>query len=219
MIFSTPKVIFKTSSPLSGEIVVRESGEERSLLVGGLVQSVNLKTRSAGGRVWGGMARLASRLNHSPKAVLILGLGGGTVAHFLVQKYPGVVIEAVELDPVIVEVGKKYFDFDKLPNFSIIVGDALALVEEKRGAKYDIVYVDTFCGDKFCAGFERVEFLLRLRDLLRPGGAVVFNRLSREDLREGLKEFEERLRSAFSKVETVRVGNLVYFNQLFFCQR
>ena len=48
--------------------------------------------------------------------ILVLGLGAGTLAKLLRRKYPNSKIAGVEIDPLMIELGKKYF---KLEDFKI----------------------------------------------------------------------------------------------------
>ena len=46
-----------------------------------------------------------------PQSVLIIGLGGGTLPRALQQLLPDARIDVVEIDPAVVRVARRYFDF------------------------------------------------------------------------------------------------------------
>ena len=49
-------------------------------------------------------------LRPHPEQVLIVGLGGGAMVHFLKHYDPDVKVDALEIDPVVVQVADRYFD-------------------------------------------------------------------------------------------------------------
>ena len=123
------------------------------------------------------------------KKILILGLGGGTLAKLLRKKYPDAKITGVEIDPLMIKLGKKYLDLDKY-NIDIKIGDAIKFVE-KNIKKYDLMIIDTYLGDKV------VEIAG-----LHPAMAeiTVFNRLYFGDKRPDTVRFGNRLEKIFKKV-------------------
>src|SRR4029078_891221 len=58
------------------------------------------------------------------RRVLLLGLGAGSIAVYLHRFVPEAAIDAVELDPGVIEVAKKYFGLRETANFRLIPGDA-----------------------------------------------------------------------------------------------
>ena len=187
-------------------------------MVGGLAQSINVDAPDVGNRIWG---ELAGSLTVNCKSLienaLILGLGGGTVAHLLTKRFGPIPIDAVELDPIVVEIGKKFFDLDKLSNLNIIIADATNVVQNPTHytlspKPYSLIIVDLYCGSKYPAAAESLTFFAALKKLTRPSGAIVFNRLSGKRN----AEFEEKLKQNFGKFEKKSVPskfggkNIVY---------
>lgn len=76
------------------------------------------------------------------KHMAIVGLAAGTAARQASLIFPNVQIDGFELDPKIVEVGKKYFHMD-LPNLTVHIGDG-RLNLDKSQTKYDIIAVDAY---------------------------------------------------------------------------
>ena len=155
---------------------------------------------------------------------LILGLGVGTVAHLLAQRFPGARIDGVELDPVIIEVAKEFFNLEKIPNLNVICADAFDLVTshtkyEIRDTRYDLILSDLYCGGRFPEKFSQPEFLHGVRDLLAPDGLAIFNRVIRQGHREELDDFIEKIRSIFVRVEEVEVPGPSGFSNLLITAR
>lgn len=123
--------------------------------------------------------------------ILILGLGGGTVAKLLRKKYPDAKITGVEIDPMMIELGKKYLDLDKY-NIDIKICDA----NKFKFGKYDLVIVDMYNGDNLPKEFENDAFLKKLTKF----PTVIINRLYFGDKRPDTVRFGNRLEKIFSKV-------------------
>lgn len=145
-------------------------------------------------------------INH----VLILGLGGGTLAKLLRKKYPNAKITGVEIDPVMIELGKKYLDLDKY-NVDIKIEDAIKKIP-KLNAKggysnsktqtYDLVIVDLYNGDKFVdvAGFHPASKI------------TIFNRLYYGDKKNEALEFGEKLKKSYKRVDAFYpTANVMFF--------
>lgn len=214
-----PQTIYRTTSPISGEIKVVEQGPERRLMVSGVCQSVNTGAPRVEQRYWGQAAKEVKRVKSKVQNCLVLGLGGGTVVHFLARDFPGVKIDVVELDPEIVAVAHRFFDLDQIPNLRAITADAAAVVAnparyEIQNTKYDLVLVDLYLGSKFSAVFGRVEFIRGIADLLAPAGLAVFNRVFQQAHPEALQGFTATIGQVFAKVEGVVVPGPYHFANL-----
>lgn len=124
-------------------------------------------------------------------SVLILGLGGGTLAKLLRKKYPNAKITGIEIDPIMIELGKKYLDLEKY-NINIKIEDANNI----KFGNYDLVIVDMYSGDNFPKEFESDEFLKKLTKYK----TVIINRLYYGDKRPDTVRFGNKLEKNFKKV-------------------
>jgi len=115
------------------------------------------------------------------KRVLIVGLGGGAMVRFLQKHDSELKIEAVEIDPEIVRIAKKYFGVSSGKNTTIITDDAFRFLD-KTDNRYDVIYMDAFL--KPTAKTDATGVPLRLKTLkfykslhekLTDDGLVVFN--------------------------------------------
>jgi spermidine synthase len=218
---SRPKLVHSTSSPYSGTINVWQRGSERILEVGDYPQSVGLDAYDLEGRFWSRIVAESLKFVPNPKAVLILGLGGGTEAHLFSRRSPDIAIDVVEIDPVIVQVGKRFFKLDDISNLQIVVADALKVVKDPsdyplRFPQYDLLVADAYVGDRIPPGLDEEWFLRGLKSLLTPRGVAVFNRVSQASP----QEFRSKLEHIFDKVEEVGVScgwGLPPGNILFLC--
>jgi spermidine synthase len=113
--------------------------------------------------------------------VLIVGLGGGSMVHFLKHYDPKVKVDVVEIDPQIVKIADKYFGVRSGGNVNILTQDAFDYIK-KADAKYDVIYMDAFLKpsvDTDPTGVQlrlkTIKFYKDLQKRLTPGGMVVFN--------------------------------------------
>ena len=104
----------------------------------------------------------------------IIGLAAGTIAHQFTQVYgPEVQIDGVEIDPAIVDVGRKYFDMNE-PNLHVYVQDGRTFLATTH-AQYDLVAIDAFQQPYIPFQLTTREFFTDIRSHLSPTGVVALN--------------------------------------------
>ena len=193
------KIVEEVNSPINGDIrVVRSLGFGTYIQVNNLTQS--------GGIIEAFWKETLRKIRKEKiKSVLILGLGGGTVAKLAGKYWPKSKITGIEIDPVMVELGKKYLG---LKNTKVIIQDAYEYTKKNK-EKYDLVIVDLYIGDEFPKKFEEESFL----KLLTKSKLVIFNRLYFGEKRKEAVKFGNKLEKVFPKV------NWFYpqANLMFFC--
>ncbi len=184
------KVLEERESEYNGHLrVVRTFGMGNYIQAGGLTQS--------GGIVESIWKSTLKQINKADlQKILILGLGGGTLAKLLRKKYPKAKITGVEIDPVMIELGKKYL---KLNDYNIdiqIVDASLYTIYDIQNTNFDLVIVDMYSGDNFPKEFESEEFLKKLTKF----PMVIINRLYYGDKRPDTVRFGNKLEKIFKKV-------------------
>ena len=105
--------------------------------------------------------------------IAIIGLAGGTIARQYTAVYPGVQIDGVELDPAIVQVGRKYFGMTE-PNLHVTVGDGRAFMRITHQT-YDVVAIDAFQQPYIPFQLTTQEFFEEIRAHLSPTGVLCLN--------------------------------------------
>lgn len=176
-----PKVIFETQSKYNGNIQVVQVGSTRKVKADKFEQSVNHTSENAKRLFWGRAAEIIKDEEPTLKNILLLGLGGGTVAHLISESFNQPEIVSVEIDPIMVEVARNYFDLDKIPNHRVIVDDALRVVVEPETyglapGYFQAVFVDLFVGEKYPDLGSSGNFISAVKRMATSGGLVVFNR-------------------------------------------
>lgn len=205
-----PKVIYKTSSKYNSDIEVVESKGVKRLVVNDQTQSIDPNSPQAEKMVWGRAVRLIKEEVPELHTLMLLGLGGGTMPHILHREFPGVVIVSVEIDDVMVNVAKHYFDVDKIPNHYIIVDDACRVIIQPetfnlKPQSFQVLVVDIFVGDEYPDLGESGNFLAHVCKMVMPGGLIIFNRFYFEDHQEDVHEFIDNVEMYLDDVKTTIV--------------
>ena len=194
----SPKVLEEASSPINGKITVLKSfGFGTYIQVGDLTQSGGIVYD-----VWRASLGKVRKIKHDVQHSLILGLGGGTNAQVIREFWPSAQVTGVDIDQVMVEMGKKYLG---LKDVKTVIQDAFDFTADagKDANKYDLVLVDTYLGDNYPEKFESDKFLGLIKKLINTDGIVVFNRLYYGEKRPQAMRFGTKLEKYFSKVDYV----------------
>lgn len=157
-----PKVIDEFDSKYSGKIQVRQAWGYKYVATGNLTQS--------GGVVADIWRPFLKKVSPFEAKWLILGLGAGTAAKLIPQPAQ---ITGIEIDPVMIEIGKKYFDLDKIPNLKILNIDAKDYLPKTKD-RFDFILVDLYLGDQPPSFLYSSKFLNKLAKL---GKLVIINHL------------------------------------------
>ena len=187
-------------SAISGRIRVVDYRQERRLIVAGAILSAYPLDGdwSAIEREywWHGVASV--RFPPQP-SVLLVGLGGGTQAHLLHRLTTPRLVTAIERDPIIVDVARRWFGLGDLGPMEFYCDDAetTALALAQAGRRFDFVMEDAAYAD-----MERSRPVVEaLIPLVEPHGTLVVNRHRRGDA----GALSRMLRRRFASVRTQRV--------------
>jgi len=185
------KILETRSSKYNGDVkVLKTWGMGTYIQCNGLTQSGGIVEQ-----IW--KSTLKKIKSNDFNKILILGLGGGTLAKLLRKKYPSAKITGVEIDPIMIELGKKYLRLDDF-NVDIKIQDA----DSFKLKGYDLVIIDTYLGDKYVDLFNK--------DLLESK-VVVFNRLFYGNKKKEALKFGKKLERLFKKVDVYYpTANLMY---------
>lgn len=125
------------------------------------------------GLYWDELLALPHLSGRSPRRVLILGNAGGTAATAMRALDPNVVVDAVDYDAQLAELGRRWFGLggDRL---NLKTGDAR--VELRRSEPgYDAILVDAYRQPYIPFHLSTREFFTLARERLAPGGVVIVN--------------------------------------------
>ncbi|MBL8078502.1 MAG: fused MFS/spermidine synthase [Anaerolineales bacterium] len=116
----------------------------------------------------------AGRKPSDVKHMAIIGMAAGTAARQANAIYPGIQIDGYELDPEIVEVGKKYFHTGDVPNLNVFIGDG-RLNLDRSTVKYDIIAVDAYRPPYIPPHMTTQEFFTIIASHLTDDGVLTIN--------------------------------------------
>jgi hypothetical protein len=108
-----------------------------------------------------------------PGSLALIGLAGGTIARQYTAVYGPIPIDGVEIDPQVVEVGRRYLDMTG-PNLNVIVADGRTWLATAPG-RYDVIGIDAYRQPYIPFHLTTVEFFRDVRDHLAGNGVAVIN--------------------------------------------
>jgi spermidine synthase len=158
----------------------------------------------------------ASLLFREPQdRVLIVGLGGGGMVRFLNERFPETLVEAVEIDPVVVGIAAEYFGVRDGPRTKLHTADAFTFFDAPRG-EYDAIYLDAFLRAPESTGLGETtkrlkteSFLATLRAHLKEGGVIAFNLIVTDPRTDGDLEAIRAVFPGMVRFAVPGTGNLV----------
>jgi spermidine synthase len=145
-----------------------------------------------------------------PENILILGLGAGGLIENLVSLWPHASITALEIDEVMIDIGKKYFALSNYPRLKIVNADAFSWIVQSQ-SRYDLIIIDMYLGKKLPDESNSKPFLLSIKKHLNHSGIALFNRLTLKNRQEKNQMFLAELGKHFSTVSRIKTTvNQVY---------
>lgn len=117
------------------------------------------------------------RTKDSVNSLLMIGSAAGTIPkQFLAFYGSNARIDAVEIDPKIVEVGRKYFDMNdqEYPNYKTYTADGRVWLNQTN-ATYDVIGMDAYKQPYIPFHLTTREFFQEVNAKLSPNGVAVVN--------------------------------------------
>ncbi len=111
---------------------------------------------------------------NSPYRVLMLGMGGGSIAHYLNHLYPAINITVVELRQAVIDCAYGYFHFPDEPEVDAICEDAIEFVAQNNHP-YDVIIVDIFDAHGSPEAMTQNQFHQNLFHNLNAKGILLYN--------------------------------------------
>src|ERR1039457_336198 len=116
--------------------------------------------------------------NHDIKRVLMEGLGGGSTQRAYQHYYTNVMVDTVEIDPVVVEVAKKYFTVQETPSLKIHTNDGRVFLRQTTNV-YDVILMDAYSTTRYGSSLPRQlvtkEFFTLASRHLSTNGILAYN--------------------------------------------
>jgi spermidine synthase len=172
--YTGSKILYRKDTEYH-QLAVVQDGDTRVLRFGSSFQSAMNVTRPFATEFsYTDLFSLATLYRPSMDSMLFLGLGGGSAPKRMWRDFPELQIDVVELDPVVVDVARRYFAVPDDPRLEIENEDG-RLFLAKTDRKWDAIAIDVFYEDGIPFHMSTFEFLELVREHLEPGGVVLMN--------------------------------------------
>lgn len=113
------------------------------------------------------------------KRALFIGAGAFAMPEQLAKQNPDAVVDVIEIDPRVIEVGRRFFKLDEFKNVHAHAGDARRFLLQQEDVKYDFVFGDAYNGIRqIPVHLASKEFFQLVHDRLAPGGIFLMNIIS-----------------------------------------
>ena len=145
-----------------------------------------------------------------PRHMLMIGLGGGSLAKFVHRRMPATQVTVVEVSAQVVAIARHYFYVPlDAPRLQIIVADGAEYMR-RQDISADVIALDGYDADAHAEELTSQTFYSACRDRLTPGGVLVVNLWSGDKL---FKTLLRRIESAFPDgtlcLPAERPGNII----------
>jgi spermidine synthase len=117
---------------------------------------------------------IATIYPETPKQILMLGLGGGSLPTYLARFMPEATITTMEIDPGVITAAKNYFGLRENERMRYYAADGRVYLHRNREL-YDLILLDAYRGGYVPFHLLTREFYQLVRQRLAPGGAAAFN--------------------------------------------
>lgn len=192
---------------LYNNIVVIDRGGVRYLYLNGLLHS-GMPLSDPYGLVFDYTKLFAAGPLLVPNASRVLFIGGGGFSgpKFFLKNYESLIIDVVEIDPIVVDVATRYFSVMDEPRLNIFVEDGRRYLSRTKQT-YDIIVLDAYSKNYIPFHLMTLEFLVLVKSHLNRNGVVILNIIASLEgptsdiLRAEYKTF----RSVFNEVLVVPV--------------
>ena len=168
------RVLFEADS-VYHHIVVAEDAVARYLRFDRSFQSgMYLHDPYSGPFLYVAYAHLGLVFRPEAQRVLVVGLGGGSIPKRFWRDYPAMLIEVAELDPMVVDVAKRFFGVPEDLRLRIVAQDGRLFLRNTR-QRYDMIILDAYFAESIPFHLTTREFMQLARLRLAPGGIVLSN--------------------------------------------
>ncbi len=103
----------------------------------------------------------------------LIGLAGGTIARLYTRAFGPIPIDGVELDPVVIEAGRRYFAMNE-PNLHAVAQDGRVFLQTTE-QRYDVIIVDAYRPPYIPFHLTTVEFFQLAYSRLTDEGVIAIN--------------------------------------------
>lgn len=177
--FDSPgRVVFETFSPYHQVQVIDEPGVRILSFNGTRETKMSLANPLQGHFEYTEYFHTPWVWNRGIQRVLMLGLGGGSIQRAYQHYYTNVMVDTVELDPVVVKVAKEYFKVTETPTFKIYNQDGRMFLN-RTSETYDVIILDAYTKSRYGSSIPphltTKEFFTLASGRMTTNGVLAYN--------------------------------------------
>lgn len=109
-----------------------------------------------------------------PGRVLIIGGGAFTLPTVLIERFPRIKVDVVEIDPLLYELSKQYFRATTDKRLRVFNQDGRSFINEAKDA-YDLIILDAFSGYTIPRPLITIQAAQQYAKHLKRGGTIAVN--------------------------------------------
>lgn len=116
--------------------------------------------------------------NESPKDILMIGLGGGTITKYLLHQFRDCKIKVIEYRCSVLKVARSHFELPLDPRLKVKIGcggEYVATQSRQTEEKHDLMVVDAFDHQGMALEVSSERFFDGCRTLLKDDGLLAIN--------------------------------------------
>lgn len=171
-------VVFQTFSPYHHILVVDEGGIRTLKFNNSMETKMSLANPLQGHFEYTEYFHMPWLWNTNLQRVLMIGLGGGSTQRSYQHFYTNVMVETVELDPVVVTVAKKYFSVRETSKHKIHQDDGRVFLRRTTNT-YDAIIMDAYTTTRYGSSIPphltTKEFFALANQRLATNGVLAYN--------------------------------------------
>lgn len=171
----TGDVVYSDSTPYQ-DLTISDQGNVRTLYLDDQPQSA-MYLDDTQGYPWGypDYFHIPLLMRDDVNKVLFIGGGGFTVPQKFAEK--NITVDAVEIDPGVVEAAEKYFNLSESENLRVHTSDGRQFLQQTNQT-YDIIYLDAYRKSKVPFHLTTQEFMELAYQKTDENGIVMSNVIS-----------------------------------------
>ena len=116
-------------------------------------------------------------ISKRPKKILVIGGGVFMLPTAVINRFPDIAVDVVEIDGLLVDLARKYFDLPQTSRLKIFIEDGKTYLENTP-QQYDMIIVDAFSGFTIPHHLLERSAAVLYKKHLRKNGVVAINFIS-----------------------------------------
>lgn len=138
--------------------------------------------------------------------LLVIGLAAGTIPRQYIHVYGDIPIDGVEIDPGVVEAGRRYFAMNEqhMPSLDVYTQDGRYVLQQ-LDEQYSVIALDAYRPPYIPWHLTTVEFFQEVRAHLQPDGVVAVNVGRTSEDRRLVDAMTATMQTVFPSVHAVDV--------------